>query len=208
LADKYCNPVILLMDGIIGLIAESLEVKTIDFGPVPEKNWAVRGRRRQKDGNRRFVHSYPAGAPPPRGFPTYVAWLEHLNDKFQQMADSELRYETYHTEDADLILVAYGYPSRVCKEALNMARAEGLKVGLVRPITVWPFPYDVLRDKANQGCKFLVVEDCFGQMVEDVKIAAHEQAEVHLLGMLSRHLPTDGGMILPGRVLEEIRRLL
>ena len=208
LADKYCNPVILLMDGIIGLIAESLEVKTIDFGPVPEKNWAVRGRGRQKDGNRRFIHSYPSGAPPPGGFPTYLAWLEHLDDKFQQMADSELRYETYQTEDADLILVAYGYPSRVCKEAVNMARAEGLKVGLLRPITVWPFPYDVLRGKADQECKFLVVEDSFGQMVEDVKIAAHEQAEVHLLGMLSRHLPTDGGMILPGRVLEEILGLL
>ena len=88
-----------------------------------------------------------------------------------------------------------------------MARAEGLKVGLLRPITLWPFPYQVVKGKAESGGKFLVVEDSLGLMVEDVRMAVQGQAEVHFLGMQSRHLPTDGGMILPSRVLEEIRRL-
>jgi len=131
-----------------------------------------------------------------------------MGKKYQEMADSELRYETYQSEDATLLLVAYGYVARVCKEAINTARAEGLKAGLLRPITLWPFPYQVIRDKVDLGCRFLVVEDSLGQMVEDVRIAVQGRAEVHFMGLLSRHLPTDGGMILPGRVLEEIRRLL
>lgn len=88
-----------------------------------------------------------------------------------------------------------------------MARAQGLKVGLLRPITLWPFPYQAIGELAL-GRRFLVVEDNLGQMVEDVRFAVEGKAEVHLLGVLSRHSPTDGGMILPDRVLEEIKRLL
>jgi pyruvate/2-oxoacid:ferredoxin oxidoreductase alpha subunit len=124
------------------------------------------------------------------------------------MADAEVRYEMYQAEDAKLLLVAYGYPSRVSKEAIKMARSEGIKVGLIRPITLWPFPSQVIREKAEQGCRFLVVEDSLGQMVDDVKMAVQGRAEVALLNMLARHLPMDAGMILPGRVLQEIRRLL
>ena len=208
LADKYCNPVVVLSDGILGLIAETLEVKVIDFGPLPQKDWAVRGRDRQKGGIRRFIHTYPSGAPPPGGYPNYVAWLDHTGQKYRQMTESEVRYEAYRCEDAQLVLVAYGYVSRVCKEAINMARAEGLRAGLIRPITLWPFPYQVLRDKVNLGCRFLAVEDSLGQMVEDVRVGIQGLAEIHFLGLLSRHLPTDAGMILPGTVLKEIRRLL
>ncbi|MCX5999642.1 MAG: 3-methyl-2-oxobutanoate dehydrogenase subunit VorB [Chloroflexi bacterium] len=207
LADKYSNPVVVVSDGILGLIAESLQSRIIDFGPLPEKTWAVRGRGRQKDGVRRYVHSCPSQAPPPRGYPLYVPWLEHMGQKYQQMSESEVRYEAYRAEDATLLLVAYGYPSRVCKEAIDAARADGLKVGLIRPVTLWPFPYQVLHDKVKKGCRFLVVEDSLGQMVEDVRMAVQGQADVHFLGLLSRHLPHDGGMILPGRVLQEIRRL-
>jgi 2-oxoglutarate ferredoxin oxidoreductase subunit alpha len=207
LADKYCNPVVVLSDGILGLIAETVELKSIDFGPLPEKDWALRGRDRQKDGKRRFLNAMPAAAPPRWGYPNYLSWLEHLGQKFELMAQSEVRYEAYRCEDAELVLVAYGYVSRVSKEAVDMARAEGLKAGLFRPITLWPFPYQVLRDKVDQGCRFLVVEDSLGQMVDDVRIAAQGRTAVHFLGQLSRHLPGDGGMILPDRVLEEVRRL-
>jgi 2-oxoglutarate ferredoxin oxidoreductase subunit alpha len=207
LADKYRNPVIVLSDGILGLIRESVEMKTIDFGPLPEKDWAVRGRERQKDKGFRFVHSgVGTAAILVLGYPNYISWLEHMDEKYEEM-ESELKYESYQAEDAELLLVAYGYPARVCKEAINMARAEGLKVGLLRPITLWPFPSQVLKDKVDLGCKFLVVEDSLGQMVEDVRNAVQERSKVHFLGMLSRHLPTDGGMILPSRVLEKIRRL-
>ena len=103
--------------------------------------------------------------------------------------------------------MAYGYVSRVCKEAISSARAEGLKVGLIRPMTLWPFPYQPIKDKVDRGCRVLVVEDNLGQMVDDVRMAVEGRTEVHFLGLLSRHLPTGGGMILPGRVLEEIWRL-
>jgi len=207
LADKYCNPAIVLSDGILGLVAETLEIKTLDFGPLPEKDWALLGRDRQKDGQRRYIHSYPSGAPPRGGYVNYVPWLEHMGQKYQQMAEAEVRYEGYRLEDAELVLVAYGYVSRVCKEAVNAARSDGIKVGLVRPITLWPFPYQVLKDAVGRGCRFLAVEDSLGLMVEDVRVAAEGRAEVHFLGLLSRHLPTGTGMILPGRVLKEIRRL-
>jgi 2-oxoglutarate ferredoxin oxidoreductase subunit alpha len=207
LADKYRNPVILLSDGILGLIRESLEIKTIDFGPLPEKDWAVRGWKRHNDKKFRFVHSgVGTAAVLVLGYPNYISWLEHMDEKYKKM-ESELKYESYQAEDAELLLVAYGYPARVCKEAINMARAEGLKVGLIRPITLWPFPYQVIKDKAESGDRFLVVEDSLGLMVDDVRMAVQGKAEVHFLGMQSRHLPTDGGMILPSRVLEEIRRL-
>ena len=206
LADKYRNPVVLLTDGIMGQVREPVELSTIDFGPLPEKGWALRGRDNQKDKGRRFVHSAVGLIPTAMGL-SYNSWLEHADKKYREMA-SEVRYETYQDEDARVLLVAYGYPARVCTEAVDMARAQGLKVGLIRPITLWPFPYQVIKQKANLGCKFLVVEDSLGQMIEDVRMGVEGQAEVHLLGILARHLPHDGGMLMPNRVVEEVRRLL
>ncbi|MFC1944372.1 transketolase C-terminal domain-containing protein, partial [Chloroflexota bacterium] len=137
----------------------------------------------------------------------YVPWLEHMEEKYRQMA-TELRYETYRADDADLILVTYGYVSRVSKEAVDMAREQGLKAGLLRLITLWPFPYEEIEGRADRGAKFLVVEDSLGQMVDDVRCAVSKAAEVHFLGMKDRHIPTDGGVMLPARILQEIRRLL
>ena len=207
LADKYRNPTIVLTDGILGQVCESVEVKTIDFGPLKEKDWALRGIRRQKDGKCRLINA-AAGVLPVPPYPNYISWLRHMDEKYKQMETDELRYETYKAEDAQLILVAYGYTARVAKETVNMARVQGLKVGLIRPITAWPFPYEIIREKAIDGCKFLVVEDSLGLLLEDVKIAVERRADVHLVSILDRHLPTDGGMIMPGRVLEEVERLI
>ena len=207
LADKYRNPTIVLTDGILGQVCESVEVKTIDFGPLKEKDWALRGIRRQKDGKCRLINA-AAGVLPVPPYPNYISWLRHMDEKYKQMETDELRYETYKAEDAQLILVAYGYTARVAKETVNMARVKGLKVGLIRPITAWPFPYEIIREKAIAGCKFLVVEDSLGLLLEDVKIAVERRADVHLVSILDRHLPTDGGMIMPGRVLEEVERLI
>jgi len=202
LADKYRNPVIMLSDAIIGRLRETVNIEAIDFGPLPDKDWALRGKAGHKDGKRRMIdHS----ADLYRRDPDFVSFLRRLDQKIKQMQEAELRYESYKAEDARLILVAYGYTSRVAKEAINMARAEGISAGLIRPITVWPFPYEVVREKARQGCKFLVVEDSLGQMLDDVWFAVEGQAEVHLVGILDRHMPTDGGMILPNKVLEKIR---
>ncbi len=207
LADKYRNPLIVLMDGILGQISESVEVKPIDFGPLEEKSWALRGRDNQADGKSRQVHS-AIGVMPQYPYTDYVSWLRHADKKFRAMEGSELRYEDYEMEDADLTLVAYGYTARVSKEAINMARAEGFKAGMIRPITLWPFPYKIINEKAKQGGKFLVVEDSLGLLIEDVRIGVEGRSEVHFIGILERHIPTDGGIIMPGRVLEEIERIL
>ncbi|MFO8011226.1 MAG: 3-methyl-2-oxobutanoate dehydrogenase subunit VorB [Dehalococcoidia bacterium] len=209
LADKYCNPVIVLSDGILGLILEAIEIKATDFEPVPEKDWAVKGRDRHPETMmRRFVHSSTASGKFREGFFHYGAWLEHFHQKHLQMAENEVRHETSQVEDADLVIIAFGYVSRVCTEAINRARSEGLRVGMLRPITLWPLPSAAIREQADRGRKILVVEDNLGQLVDDVQCAVQGKTEVHFLGMLSRHLPNDGGMIMPGTVLNEIRRII
>ncbi len=206
LADKYRNPVIVLSDAILGQMAEPLERRLLEFEPLPHKDWAVTGRGRHSDGKRRSI-SIGQGFMPNPTYPTYLSFMEGLDVKFRRMKEAEIRYETYLTEDADLILVAYGSIARVSQGAVNMARAAGLKVGLVRLITLWPFPYEAIRGLAGDAVKFLVVEDSLGQMVEDVNSAVAERSPVHFLGMLARHEPREMGMIFPDRVLEEIKRV-
>jgi len=207
LADKYRNPVVVLTDAVIGVTTENLEVRRVDFGSLPAKDWAVRGLENQPDGQSRLL-TCSQGYGPNLTHPTFLALLTALDKKYKMMKEAELRYETHQVEDAELVLVAYGYPSRVCHEALEMARNEGLKVGLVRLITAWPFPYQVVGERAQKGSKFLVVEDSLGQMLEDVKLGVEGKSEVCFLGTFARHLPTETGLIFPERVMEEIRRIL
>jgi len=203
LADKYRHPVVVLTEGILGHVIEPLEIKKIDFGPLPEKGWAVTGEGRHKDGKYREIG--PSYHPLYDG--TYLNYLNALREKYRAM-QSETRYEEYRTRDAEVVLVAYGYCARVSAEAVDMARSEGLKAGLLRPITLWPFPSQPIRNKAARGAKFLAVEDSLGQMVDDVKMAVEGKAEVSLADVTFRHMPSEEGMILPGRLLQEIRRLL
>jgi len=204
LADKYRNPVIVLSDGIMGQMREPVNVGPLSFEPLPEKDWAVRGKAKHKDGRLREIHNangmlYPNA---------YMPALKIMDKKWRQIEDTEVRYELYQAEDAELLLVAFGYVSRVCREALNMARSEGLKVGLIRPITLWPFPYELIKEKTASGARFLVVEDNMGQMVHDVRFGAEGKAEVHFLGVFARHLISDMGIIFPDRVLEEVKKLM
>lgn len=203
LADKYRNPAILLSDAILGQMAEELEIRSLEFDPLPPKDWAIRGFA-HKGGRTDFISTLAAGWGPP----WYTPFLAHINEKFQNMTDNEVRFQTYQIDDADLIMVAYGSTARLCLEVVRQARAEGLKVGLFRPITLWPFPSGQIRSLASAKRKFLVVEDSLGQMVDDVRGAVAERSPVHLLGALARHLATDGGMILPHRVFQEVRKLL
>lgn len=207
LADKYRNPVILLSDGIIGTMIEPLELRTLEFDPLPEKDWALRGKARQKDGKRRLLTPGQGLIPTPRN-PSYGALLQNLHDKFQQMKAQEVRYESILVEDVDLILVAYGYGARVCQEAMGWARKEGFKVGMIRPITVWPFPTEVVRAQVERGARFLVVEDSLGQMVADVEEAVQGRSEIQLVSALERHESMEGGAIYPEKVLERIKKML
>ncbi|MBE0480155.1 MAG: 3-methyl-2-oxobutanoate dehydrogenase subunit VorB [Dehalococcoidia bacterium] len=203
LADKYRNPVVVLSDGLMGHVLEPLELKALDFGPVPEKDWAVTNQGIHPDGKHRAIG---ASYNPLLG-QTYVSYLCEMRDAYKAM-EAEIKFQEYLTDDADLVLVAYGYCARVSEEAVDMARADGLKAGLLRPITLWPFPTTAIRKIAERGRSFLVVEDSIGQMVDDVLIAVQGKARVDLADVTFRHLSSEDGMIMPGRVLEEIRRLL
>ena len=185
----------------MGHIYESLDIKTLDFGPLPSKeDWALRVRGKRKNGKHIVA--------PAKGMVEgYIDYLLDLRKRYEAM-ESELRYESYKLDDADLILVAYGYCARVSEEAVNEARAQGLKAGLLRLITLMPFPYQFIREKAREGRKFLVVEDSLGQMVDDVKMGVEGKSDVHLVDVTYRHMLSEDGMIMPGRVLQEIRRLL
>ena len=204
LADKYRNPVVVLTDAVLGQMMELIEVKPIDYEPLPPKDWALAGRGKHPGGVYQEVHCTQGIITPG----IYLASVKEMHDKYQVISDNEVRYETYQADDAELLLVAYGYVARVCKEAVDMARAEGLKVGLIRPITLWPFPYKVLQEKADAGARFLVVEDSPGQMIDDVRLGVEGRTPVNLLGMFARHVGSDFGLLLPDRVVAEVREIL
>jgi 2-oxoglutarate ferredoxin oxidoreductase subunit alpha len=136
-----------------------------------------------------------------------IAFHDHQREKYEKIKDKEVRYETYHADDADLLLVSYGSSARICRGAVDRGRAEGLKLGLFRPITVWPFPNKQLREAALKAGKVLVVEDSIGEFIDDVEFALMEKVPVHLLGVWGRHLAGGSGIIHPERVLEEVKKI-
>jgi 2-oxoglutarate ferredoxin oxidoreductase subunit alpha len=203
LADKYRHLTLMLTDGMLGQMMESVELKVHNWGPLPPKDWALLGTER-KGGRDSIVSSLKI-----EGMcrDIYGDYLERMREKYRAMQENELRWETYRTEDADLVVVAYGSSARIAMEAVDEARAEGRRVGVFRPITLWPFPKKQIRELAEKVNGFLVVEDSLGQMVEDVEAAVAERAPVHFLGILARDDKRAGGMILPERVLNELREL-
>ncbi len=205
LADKYRNPVVVLTDAVIGQMAEPLEVTTRDFGPLPEKDWAIGGKETRRDGQRRTI-SCGQGQIPIEPYTSFTQLVEALDKKYTAMG-LETGFESFLTDDARLTVVAYGYTARVAKEAVVWARNKGLRVGLLRPTSLWPFPYGAVNELALGDSELLAVEDSLGQMVDDVRLGAEGKAPVHFLGMLARQGISDAAMILPGRVLEEIEKL-
>lgn len=206
LADKYRNVVVILSDAVLGLLLEPLDRSILDFGSLPKKDWAIGVCTNYEDKKINFVEHAGFLFGDPEKSP-YVNLQKHLLRKWERMK-SDVRYESYQVDGADLILIAFGYVSRSCKEAIDIARNDGLKVGMVRPITLFPFPTEEIQKYASQGKEFLVVEDNLGQMVDDVKLAVMGQAKVNLLNVLSRHLPDEMGAIMPHTIYEEMKRLL
>ncbi len=192
-ADKYRNPVLMLGDAILGQMMEPLEFKS--FTPNrPEKPWALGGKRNGREPNLINSLSLDEGV--------VEDWNWKFKAKFDAMRQSEGMVETVQTGDADLVLVAYGTSARICRSVMLKARAQGLKVGLVRPITVWPFPYAVLRGLAETAKEFLVVEMSLGQMIEDVKLAVLDHAALHFHGR------PGGGIPVEKDILEIIEHVL
>ncbi len=162
LAEKYCNPVLVACDGAIGQMVEA-----VDFPEMQEHNpdqfaWALKGH---KEGSSKMMGS--------KCYPNFLgnAYDAYMQEKFGRMTQEEARWESYCTEDAELVLVAYGTTARIAKDAVDKARKKGLKLGLIRLITLWPFPVKAFQECSPKG--FLAVEMCtLPQMAEDAALAA------------------------------------
>lgn len=190
LADKYRNPAMVLTDAIVGQMIESVSLPDTVETNIPEKPWATNGRKGRKNN---FINSLWIN--------TNV--LEDLNRRIQAKyalaAKQEVRFAEIMTDDADLVLVAYGSTARICKTAVDMARKEGLKVGLFRPITLFPFPSIQLDDLAEEGKQLMVVEMSHGQMVEDVRLAVNGKTKVGFYGRSGGNVPS------PTEILDQIK---
>jgi 2-oxoglutarate/2-oxoacid ferredoxin oxidoreductase subunit alpha len=181
-ADRYRNPVLILGDAIIGQMMEPLVLSETTPNP-PLKPWAVGGSHNGRKPNLINSLSLEEGV--------IEEWNWLFMAKYEEIKKNELMVEKLHCEDADMILVAYGITARICKQVMHQAREKGLKVGLIRPITLWPFPYQTLAQAAKRTCDFLVVEMSLGQMIEDVKLAGLGDAAIHFHGRPGGGVPQE-----------------
>ena len=179
LAEKYRNPAVVLADGVLGQMVERLHFPSEALTPTYDESWAVRGNRETR-GN--LVTSIFLD------FDQLEDFNYRLQDKYQTIRENEVDYEEYLTGDADIILVPYGISSRVARSAVDMVRAEGIKAGLFRPKTLFPFPEERLRELAQKDCQFLSVEMSNGQMREDVILAIGCQRPVELVNRMGGNL--------------------
>src|SRR5580765_516763 len=179
LADKYRNPAVILADGFIGQMMEPLDLEYRDV-VAPEKPWAVKGTPETRKNLVSSIFLEPDDL---------EAHQRHLEDKYKQ-AQQEARWELYDTQDADILLVGYGITSRILRSAVEAARAEGQRVGLFRPISLWPFPSEALRKAAAEIHQVVVVELSNGQMVEDVRLALNGSVPVEFYGRTGGNVPS------------------
>ena len=172
LAHKYKNPTILLADGLLGQMMAPVEFKKYPYPEVDNSAWALTGA---KGRSARVIRSYAPKAE------DQCEFLKRLHAKYDLIAQNETDWEEINTEDADIILVSFGSPARNAKSAMRKAREMGLKVGVLRPITLFPFPSKRISELANTAKKFISVEVNMGQMIRDVKLAVNGRAQVELL---------------------------
>ncbi len=193
-ADRYRVPVMILADGMLGQMMEPVVLpEAVDPATLPAKPWATDGHGHARPHN--VANSLYLTA----------AALEDLNreryERYDAIKAAEQRAECYRTEDADIVLVAFGGAARVARSAVNAARERGIKAGLVRPITLWPFPEDALAEALGRGKATLVVEMNMGQMVEDVRLVANGTVPVEFYGR------TGGVIPAPEEVLAAVEAL-
>lgn len=180
LADKYRNPAVVLTDGAIGQMMEPLEIDEKQV-PIPEKPWAVKGTEETRGNLISSIYLTPD---------ELEAHVRKLDAKYKKCQELEQRSEEYLTDDAEILLVGYGLTSRILRSAVDEARAQGAKVGLFRPITLWPYPSKALADLAKRIKSILVVEMSTGQMVEDVRLAVNGRVPVEFYGRVGGNIPS------------------
>lgn len=191
LADKYRVPVMILGDGMLGQMMEPV-VFPDKPSECTQKDWATCGTKNQRKPN--IINSL------------YIEpeELERLiiarQQRYDTIRENEARFESENTEDADIVLVAYGTTARIVKAAIEKARKNGIKAGLIRPITLWPFPEKIIAEAATKAKAIISVEMSMGQMVEDVRLAAGGACPVSFYGR-------TGGMVPePEAIYDQIRR--
>ena len=179
-ADKYRTPVMILSDGLTGQMKEPV-VFPNKIENLPEKEWALRG---MGSGPSRILASFDLD----------TAVIERHNwklfRKYQEIEKNETMYETYMVDDADIVAIAYGCSARIAKGAIKRVRKDGVKAGLIRPITLWPFPSQIIKDIASKVKKYIVFEMSTGQMIDDVKLAIEGKIPVQFHGRPGGAIPT------------------
>lgn len=173
LAQVYKNPVILLADGLLGQMMEPVEINPYPYPMVSNADWALTGA---KDREVRAIYSMEPLEE------NLLKRVDKLFKKYKLIEEQAVEFEEYQTSDADLIVSCFGSMARNVKSAINECRKKGIKVGMIRPITLWPFPTKKIEELAKKTKKFLVVEMNMGQMVNDVKLAVNGQVPVEFFG--------------------------
>jgi len=179
LADLYTTPVVVVVDGLLSNLIENLRPFEITERQLPPKDWSLDNPR--SDG-RRLVSAFRTPE-----LDTLITYK--LQQKYRQMAEHEIRYQAEMVEDAEIVVVAYGVMARVAREAVHRARARGIKAGLFRPITLYPFPDPQIGEIAGRAREILVTEINFGQILPDVRLAANGQCPVQFLGQPAMPIP-------------------
>ena len=169
LAQKYRNPTMILADGLLGQMMEPASFGEYPYPEVDVSSWALTGA---KGRSARKIYSVATDEK------KQIQHIYDLHKKFEVIAENETTYEEFNTEDADIVLVAFGSMTRNIKAAMNVLRAKGKKVGCFRPVTLSPFPYGALKSLANQGKDLVVVEMNMGQMLKGVKYAVEGKVNV------------------------------
>ena len=182
LAFKYRNPACIAGDAFTGQLKEDIIFPTIRPTDYDVSDWAVTGAK----GRERHVLNSMNLDPE-----VHTKHVTHLDEKYKTIQRNEVRYETYLTDDAEIVLAAYGITSRICKSVVNKLRHQGVKIGLFRPITLWPFPYEEVRKLTEHAKRFLVVELNTGQMVEDIRLGCEGRAGVGFFGKVGGLLPAE-----------------
>ena len=181
LAEKYRHPVLIASDAAIGQMIEAVEIPKFIEHDINKYDWTIKGCKKG-DEQRKIQNVYY----------THPDYETYLSNKYAEMEQREQRYECIQVEDAEVVLVAYGISSRVCREAVEIAREEGFKLGLIRPITLWPFPVKAF-EQAKEAKAFLTVEmNILGQMVDDVKLATGGRYPVDHYGSIFEIPESDG----------------
>ena len=192
LADTYRMTAMILADGTMGQMMEPVALDDLVVKPAPEKPWATTGTKMQRPHN--IVNSLSL----------IPEELEQFNfaryERYRYIEENEVLYEEYMMDDAEICIAAFGIAARVSKNAINEARKQGIKVGMIRPITLWPFPKEVFRRAADKVNSFISVELSMGQMIEDVRLATECKKPVTLCNRAGGMIPS------PEQVLEAIKK--